>query len=134
MIKIFWQSPVKYTFEKKKIRQNWTNSENFNNCFCVDFNCLYQRFIYGGILGTRLKTWLIKGILLRFLKAGRDLVHDQRCRLKNKKNRPVARTLKPDAAIQYILWTFRPVTVNHWNSQEVSACRWFSKLGLLKLS
>ena len=42
---------------------------------------------------------LMKGICFRFLNAGQDSVQDQGCQLKNKKTKPVIKTLKPDAVI-----------------------------------
>ena len=39
------QSWTKYLEQSKEIKQNLTGTENFDNCFCVIFDCYYKSFI-----------------------------------------------------------------------------------------
>ena len=39
------QSWIKYLELSKEIKQNWTGLGTFEICFCVIFNCYYQKFI-----------------------------------------------------------------------------------------
>ena len=42
------QAVIKYLVKSKKIKQNLTRQENFNICFCVRFECYFQKLVYGG--------------------------------------------------------------------------------------
>ena len=52
------QSWTKYLEQNKKIKQNWTGAESFDNCFCVRFDCYYEKFISGRKTGQLLLTFL----------------------------------------------------------------------------
>ena len=48
------QQWTKYLEENKKIYQNCKGTENFDNCFCVIFECYYKSLILEKKTGTRL--------------------------------------------------------------------------------
>ena len=48
MVIFYLQSVTKYLANSKKIKQNWTRPEKFDICFCISFDCYFQKVVFGG--------------------------------------------------------------------------------------
>ena len=48
MVLQFW---TKYLEQSKEVKQNWTEAENFDNCFYKTFDRYYENFISAGTTG-----------------------------------------------------------------------------------